>query len=115
MSAFYTRWPEQKHQVYDENTQRLALQRRAPEDDAHVVPHNLLLTMFSPSCVNVLGFDPAPWLFFLTYFGHEIGRGVRGEGVIAPVLGELVPVLTSEQCFSLKKIFSKACIADVSL
>ena len=34
------------------------MQRRLPEDDAFVVPHNLYLTMFSPSSVNVLAFDP---------------------------------------------------------
>ena len=34
------------------------MQRRLPEDDQFVVPHNLYLTMFSPSSVNVLAFDP---------------------------------------------------------
>ena len=34
------------------------MQRRLPEDDSFVVPHNLYLTMFSPASVNVLAFDP---------------------------------------------------------
>ena len=34
------------------------MQRRLPEDDQWVVPHNLYMTMFSPSSVNVLNFDP---------------------------------------------------------
>jgi hypothetical protein len=34
-------WPKQPYQVYDENTQRLALQRRLVDDDQWVVPHNL--------------------------------------------------------------------------
>ena len=36
----------------------MALQRRLPEDDQFVVPHNLYLTMFSPASVNVMPFDP---------------------------------------------------------
>ena len=32
--------------------------RRLPEDDAFVVPHNLYLTVYSPSSVNVMPFDP---------------------------------------------------------
>ena len=50
-------WPEQPYQVYDENTQRVALMRRHPEDDQWVVPHNLLLMMYSPASVNVICFD----------------------------------------------------------
>ena len=53
----YTRWPYQPYQCYDENCERVALQRRLPEDDQFVVPHNLLLTVFSPSSVNVVAFD----------------------------------------------------------
>ena len=52
------RWPYQPYQVYDNNTERVALQRRLPEDDAWCVPHNLSVLMFSPSCVNVICFDP---------------------------------------------------------
>ena len=29
-----------------------------PEDDQFVVPHNLYLTMYSPSSINVAAFDP---------------------------------------------------------
>ena len=36
----------------------MALQRRCPEDDGFVTSHNLYLTMFSPSSINVLPFDP---------------------------------------------------------
>ena len=50
-------WPEQPYQVYDGNTQRVALMRRHPEDDQWVVPHNLLLMMYSPASVNVICFD----------------------------------------------------------
>ena len=46
------------YQCYCENTERVALQRRLPEDDQFVVPHNLYLTMFSPASVNVMPFDP---------------------------------------------------------
>ena len=52
-------WPAQPQQQYDENPERVALQRRLPEDDRWVVPHNLELAMFSPATVNVLPFDPA--------------------------------------------------------
>ena len=38
---FFFPWPEQTYQVYDENTQRLALRRALCEDDQWVVPHNL--------------------------------------------------------------------------
>lgn len=55
---FFFPWPHQPHTCSDENTQRVALQRRLPEDDHFVVPHNLYLTMFSPSTVNVMPFDP---------------------------------------------------------
>ena len=84
---FFFPWPEQTYQVYDENTQRLALRRALCEDDQWVVPHNLsaapqgrqrycprlhnlvarkycmccrpwCLAMFSTSSVNVIGFDP---------------------------------------------------------
>ena len=55
---FFFPWPEQPQQQYDENTERVALQRRCPEDDQWVVPHELYLAMFSPSTVNVLPFDP---------------------------------------------------------
>ena len=34
------------------------MQRRLPEDDQWVVPHNLYLTVFSPASVNVMPFDP---------------------------------------------------------
>ena len=55
---FFFPWPFQPHQQYDENTERVALQRRLPEDDQWVVPHELYLAMFSPATVNVLPFDP---------------------------------------------------------
>ena len=38
---FFFPWPKQPHQVYDENTQRLALRRALCDDDQWVVPHNL--------------------------------------------------------------------------
>ena len=55
---FFFPWPYQPYTCFCENTQRVAMKRRLPEDDAFVVPHNLYLTMFSPSSVNVLAFDP---------------------------------------------------------
>ena len=55
---FFFPWPYQPHQCFDCNTQRVALTRRLPEDDAFVVPHNLYLTVYSPSSVNVMPFDP---------------------------------------------------------
>ena len=48
----------QPYQCFCENTQRVALQRRLPEDDQWVVPHNLYLTLFSPASLNVMPFDP---------------------------------------------------------
>ena len=36
----------------------VALRRRYPADDQWVVPHNILLAVFSPSSVNVCAFDP---------------------------------------------------------
>ena len=57
-SMFFFPWPYQPYQCYCENKQRVALQRRLPEDDQFVVPHNLYLTMFSPASVNVMPFDP---------------------------------------------------------
>ena len=57
-ARFFFPWPSQPHTCFDENTQRVALQRRLPEDDQFVVPHNLYLTMFSPASVNVMPFDP---------------------------------------------------------
>ncbi len=38
---FFFPWPLQPHQVYDENTQRVALRRRLVDDDQWIVPHNL--------------------------------------------------------------------------
>ena len=55
---FFFPWPEQCQQQYDENTDRVALQRRYPADDRWVVPHDLELAMFSPSTINVVPFDP---------------------------------------------------------
>ena len=55
---FFFPWPRQPQQQYDENTDRIALERQLPEDDQWVVPHELRLAMFSPSTVNVLPFDP---------------------------------------------------------
>ena len=56
--GFFFPWPEQPYQVFDDNTERVALKRSLLEDDQWVVPHNLYLTVFSPSSVNVLCFDP---------------------------------------------------------
>jgi len=52
------RWPYQPQQQWDQNTERTACQRRLVEDDAWVNPHNLRLSMFFPSTVHVLPFDP---------------------------------------------------------
>ena len=49
----------------------MALQRRLPEDDQWVVPHNIYLAMFSPSSVNVLAFDPC--------HGADQARGYAGK------------------------------------
>ncbi len=54
---FFFPWPRQPHQVYVDNTQRLAPRRRLVDDDQWVVPHNLLLTVFSNASVNVIGLD----------------------------------------------------------
>ncbi len=45
-------------QQYDENTQRLAVQRRYPEDDKWIAEHDLEMAMFHPSQIHVTGFDP---------------------------------------------------------
>ena len=44
--------------MYDNSTERVALQRRLPEDDAWCVPHNRSILVFTRSCVNVICFDP---------------------------------------------------------
>ena len=55
---FFFPWPEQPQQQYDENTERVAGQRRCVEDDQWVNPHVLYLAMFSPATVHCLPFDP---------------------------------------------------------
>ena len=55
---FFYPWPCQPQQQYDENTDRVALERQVVDDDQWVVPHNLCVAMFSPSTVNILPFDP---------------------------------------------------------
>ena len=40
------------------NVDRIALRRSLPEDDAWVTAHNLYLTVYCASSVNVLCFDP---------------------------------------------------------
>eukprot|EP00973_Karenia_brevis_P094463 12422633-Karenia_brevis.AAC.1 len=55
---FFFPWPYQPQQQYDEYTERVAGQRRLPEDDQWLNPHNLYLAMFSPATVHVLPFDP---------------------------------------------------------
>ncbi len=55
---FFFPWPMQPYQVHDDNVDRVAMQRRVPEDDQWMVPHNLCLSMFLPSSANVLLFDP---------------------------------------------------------
>ena len=55
---FFFPWPYQPQQQYDDNTERVAGQRRLPDDDQWLNPHNLYLAMFSPSTVHVLPFDP---------------------------------------------------------
>ena len=49
---------EQAQQQYDENTNRLALQRRHAPDDQFVTPRNLELAAFSPGTVNAA--SPSP-------------------------------------------------------
>ena len=56
---FFFPWPYQPQQQYDANVERVACQRRCPEDDQWVDPHNLSLAMFSPATIHVLPFDPA--------------------------------------------------------
>ncbi len=55
---FFFPWPMQMQQQYDENTERIALQRRCPADDRWVPGHDLEMTMFNTGQVNVVGFDP---------------------------------------------------------
>ena len=55
---FFFPWPRQPQQQYDENTDRIALERQLVDDDQWVVPHELRLAVYSPSTVNVLPFDP---------------------------------------------------------
>eukprot|EP00973_Karenia_brevis_P086684 12019634-Karenia_brevis.AAC.1 len=55
---FFFPWPRQPYQQYDENTDRIALERLLPEDDQWLNPHNLSLAMFSPATVHFAPFDP---------------------------------------------------------
>ena len=57
--------------MFDDNTERVALKRSLLDDDQWVVPHNLYLTVFSPSSVNVLCFDPQR--------GADQARGYAGK------------------------------------
>ena len=52
----------------------MALQRRLPEDDQWVVPHNILLAVYSPSSANVLCVDPN--------HGADQARGYAGKDTI---------------------------------
>ena len=51
-------WPKQPQQQHDENTERVALQRRLEPDDQWLNPHNLYLMMFSPSSAHIAPFCP---------------------------------------------------------
>ena len=55
---FFFPWPRQPQQQYDDNTERVACQRRLEDDDQWLNPHNLYLAMFSPSTAHVLPFCP---------------------------------------------------------
>ena len=55
---FFFPFPMQPQQQYDANVERVACQRRCPEDDQWMDPHNLCLAMFSPATIHVLPFDP---------------------------------------------------------
>ena len=85
--GFFFPWPLQEYQVYDENTNRVALRRRLPEDDSWVVPHNLYMSMFNPSTINVIAFDPeknsdqvgATVAIMSLYLRMSVGIGGRGQ------------------------------------
>ena len=51
-AAFFPAWPRR----HDENTERIAMQRRWPIDDQWVNPHNPCLAMFANASVHVLPF-----------------------------------------------------------
>ena len=55
---FFFPWPCQPQQQYDYNMDRIALERKLPEDDQWLNPHNLSIAMFSPSTVHLAPFDP---------------------------------------------------------
>jgi len=73
---FFFPWPYQPQQQYDENTERVAGQRRLPDDDQWLNPHNLYLAMFSPSTVHVLPFDPR--------YGADTARTYAGKYASKP-------------------------------
>ena len=73
---FFYPWPYQPHQCFDCNTERVALRRLLPEDDQFVVPHNLYLTMYSPSSINVAAFDP--------YYGADQARAYAAKYASKP-------------------------------
>ena len=73
---FFFPWPHQPQQQYDENTERVAGQRRLQDDDQWLNPHNLYLAMFSPSTVHVLPFDPR--------FGADSARQYAGKYASKP-------------------------------
>ena len=45
VARFFFPWPHQPQQMYCENTERVACQRRLESDDQWVNPHNLYLAM----------------------------------------------------------------------
>ena len=101
---FFFPWPYQPYTCFCENTQRVAMMRRCPEDDAYVVPHNLYLTMFSPSSVNVLAFDPlqgadhARRLILLHFILHSAGGSKRHASELAMIFKNNLQGLCNKIC-----------------
>ena len=73
---FFFPWPYQPQQQYDENTERVAGQRRLPDDDQWMNPHNLYLAMFSPATTHCLPFDPR--------YGADSARQYAGKYAAKP-------------------------------
>ena len=70
---FFHTWPLQMQQQYDENTERVALQRRLPADDRWVVGHDLEMAMFNTGQIHVGGFE----------LQYVLGRGGMGTVWVA--------------------------------
>ena len=77
VDGWVARQPENNNLQHDENTDRVALQRRHPIDDQWVNPHNPCLAMFANASIHVLPFalaSVARTTQLLVRLGESLGK-----------------------------------------